>query len=1112
MWLEVAAGQSEAMDRMQRSLSFLVNGKLVMAWNSWVAMAAARREALDRMRRSLSYLVNGKLTMGFQSWLGAWRLWREERKQAKAATSLASGVRGFHGRQAAAQIRWHERETEAATLLASGARGFHGRQAAAQKRSMSRALLHLMHRELSRGWVGWHARWREAVRKCELDSMSRALQYLVNRKLSAGWNSWVEMATRRREAMDRMRRSLSLLINRKLVAGWKSWTEMATRRREAMGRMRKSLSSLIHRKLSMGWISWVEMAAKRRAQNAAAAAIGARVRGRGARHEASTRRSARVEAAARQGAASSIGARVRGRRDREAVRAERRMREERLYGTDVLLAVLRARRERATMTAGLLAVQEAIRMREELKHGAAVLLAVLRARRERATMTAGLAALHAALAPLQAAMRGRRSRRERKEAGRAATTVASGYRGRRARLISGGRRRAIEEKREIAEQERRAMAALSPRSRAIAVEQRYRAASRIQLARRAYCARLVQEQKYAAQVIADPVERTVGLLRAHAAEVARVVERRRRGSGENIYAGRERGPAFAALHEVIEAEGVAELDRVVAAHADLCCETCEVRGHPLAVYRAQGGAPSAPLALAIEGGAEGGAAGGAARRERLLLVEMAGLVVHRASHRLLARPLHHCWHLGERPQQQAREVDELLLRDPGTPQPLLELLPGVSVLAFLLDGRVHLASRAGRSKVVLRAELELQAAESLIGAETLIWRQLIGAADEAGYSPLLQYLPPGSESAFCLVALRHRASGRYVPYATLREVAHAFGAPLVPCLATWSPSASLRELARFEPRRALDEAIAELRHLLKHTAPARGGAVQGGMLFLPSGLTLKLSATPPSKLSSAVAGWAGADNAEMVEAAQPSSSALQLVAAAQLLLTCAFETAARSPDTKLAVLVGHWQGGDSRASVAEALRFTLETAETDGRGKISSHPVEGALALVIDVAERHGPRGPPEGRFPVDVLRALLEEAQQQRRPGHGAPPPGQRHRRAAKRPPAASELDLVRLPSSPARGQGVPSSSDGFAQQALRSAFDTPLLAGLLAGIHRAGRGALEGDAPARRAGSGRHKRTEVASVRQLHADARRRPAARSMSNGGEAGQQRGRSRYGPI
>ena len=92
----------------------------------------------------------------------------------------------------------------------------------------------------------------------------------------------------------------------------------------------------------------------------------------------------------------------------------------------------------------------------------------------------------------------------------------------------------------------------------------------------------------------------------------------------------------------------------------------------------------------------------------------------------------------------------------------------------------------------------------------------------------------------------HDAGCFHAYHDAVREVALAFGAPLVPCLATWSPSASLCELARFEPRRALDEAIAELRHLLDHTAPVRGGAVQGGMLFLPSGLTLKLSATPPS--------------------------------------------------------------------------------------------------------------------------------------------------------------------------------------------------------------------------------------------------------------------------
>ena len=158
------------------------------------------------------------------------------------------------------------------------------------------------------------------------------------------------------------------MMNRKLAMGLNSWVEIAAERRWAMKQVRRSLLSLFDRQLSVGWNSWVKMAAERREQNAAAVAIGARVRGRGARQEASTRRTARAEAAAQNRASSSIGARVRGRMEREAVRAERRMREEMQHGAAVLLAVLRARHERTTMTAGLLAVHEAVHMREELQH------------------------------------------------------------------------------------------------------------------------------------------------------------------------------------------------------------------------------------------------------------------------------------------------------------------------------------------------------------------------------------------------------------------------------------------------------------------------------------------------------------------------------------------------------------------------------------------------------------------------------------------------------------------------------------------------------------------------------------------------------------------------
>ena len=100
-------------------------------------------QALERIRRSLSFLINRKLAMGFKSWLGA----------------------------------------------------------QAQRNSMSRALLHLMNRELSRGWVGWHSQWLEARRK--LASMSKSLLHLMNRQLSAGWNSCLVMATERRQAASR---------------------------------------------------------------------------------------------------------------------------------------------------------------------------------------------------------------------------------------------------------------------------------------------------------------------------------------------------------------------------------------------------------------------------------------------------------------------------------------------------------------------------------------------------------------------------------------------------------------------------------------------------------------------------------------------------------------------------------------------------------------------------------------------------------------------------------------------------------------------------------------------------------------------------------------------
>ena len=155
--------------RRLRALNHLKSRRLSSGWNAWATMATEWREAVELMRRSLSCLVRRKLTMGFQSWLGA-----------NAADAVAQG----------------------------------------QRDTAKSLLLHWLHRELSRGWAGWQAQWRESLRKRE--SARRGMSLLVSRRLSGGWNAWATMATEGREAVELMRRSLSCLVNRKLTMGFQS--------------------------------------------------------------------------------------------------------------------------------------------------------------------------------------------------------------------------------------------------------------------------------------------------------------------------------------------------------------------------------------------------------------------------------------------------------------------------------------------------------------------------------------------------------------------------------------------------------------------------------------------------------------------------------------------------------------------------------------------------------------------------------------------------------------------------------------------------------------------------------------------------------------------------
>ena len=67
---------------------------------------------------------------------------------------------------------------------------------------MSKALLHFLNRELSRGWHAWHMMWE--VLKAKRDSMRKSLGHLLHRGISRGWGAWHEMAVERATFMQKL--------------------------------------------------------------------------------------------------------------------------------------------------------------------------------------------------------------------------------------------------------------------------------------------------------------------------------------------------------------------------------------------------------------------------------------------------------------------------------------------------------------------------------------------------------------------------------------------------------------------------------------------------------------------------------------------------------------------------------------------------------------------------------------------------------------------------------------------------------------------------------------------------------------------------------------------
>jgi len=234
----VASERRKAMELIQRCLSFLKNRKLSAGWNSWLASAAEQRKAvavLTSARRGLLHLMHGKLTAGWNSWVA---MAAERRKALGLLQSCLSFLK--NRKLAPAFMSWLAAlESEESARIA-------------------RAVRHLMHRELSLGWVSWHAQWQEVVRK--RSSASRGLLHLIHGKLSAGWLSWAAMAAEQRDAIDRQASTRSVLLhlaNRKLSFGWNSWVAMAAARRRPLELVRRGLGFLVNRKLALAFMSWM---------------------------------------------------------------------------------------------------------------------------------------------------------------------------------------------------------------------------------------------------------------------------------------------------------------------------------------------------------------------------------------------------------------------------------------------------------------------------------------------------------------------------------------------------------------------------------------------------------------------------------------------------------------------------------------------------------------------------------------------------------------------------------------------------------------------------------------------------------------------------------------
>ena len=196
-WLKISRTRAEVFRMLCKGLSRTTSRKLALGFDRWVA-ACARRD--DLMSKALSYSINRKLALGWNTWFSTWEeVWFSTLKLALGwnawlitweegslkRAALQRGLSHIHHRMF---LRGWGAWVEMAVERAEFARKLHVGLLAAWAKGLS----FMIDRKVALGFAGWLSAiaHKKQMREAQQGHMTKAVLHLMNRELSRGWTTW----------------------------------------------------------------------------------------------------------------------------------------------------------------------------------------------------------------------------------------------------------------------------------------------------------------------------------------------------------------------------------------------------------------------------------------------------------------------------------------------------------------------------------------------------------------------------------------------------------------------------------------------------------------------------------------------------------------------------------------------------------------------------------------------------------------------------------------------------------------------------------------------------------------------------------------------------------